>query len=240
MNTKILAAVIAAALISGCSSLYKATSTPDDIYYSPAPATAEVTDAGYDRYENYNSSNEDRYLRMKVQNQTLWGNIDDYSYWNDSRYDYGYSCNTSRQMLLTSFYNPYGYGYGLGMYNYGMAYGFGYGYGWSNWSSPYQTIVLYKNPKVYFNNTNKSNLTAYRNIQYNNSNNNNKYASNGGYQNNNYYPTRSGSYNNNTTNNNYTPSRSFSTSSSSNSAGGRSGGFNSAGSSAGSSRPTRH
>lgn len=239
MNTKILAAVIAAALISGCSSLYKATSTPDDIYYSPAPATAEVTDAGYDRYENYTSSNEDRYLRMKVQNQTLWSNIDDYSYWNDSRYDYGYSCNSSRQMLLTSFYNPYGYGYGPGMYNYGMAYGFGYGYGWNNWSSPYQTIVLYKNPKVYFNNTNKSNLTAYRNIQYNNSN-NNKYASNGGYQNGNYYPTRNGSYNNNTTNNNYTPSRSFNTSSSSNSAGGRSGGFNSSGSSAGSSRPTRH
>jgi hypothetical protein len=239
MNTKILAAVIAAALISGCSSLYKATSTPDDIYYSPAPATAEVTDAGYDRYENYTSSNEDRYLRMKVQNQTLWSSIDDYSYWNDSRYDYGYSCNTSRQMLLTSFYNPYGYGYGLGFNNYGMAYGFGYGYGWSNWSSPYQTIVLYKNPKVYFNNTNKSNLTAYRNIQYNNSN-NTKYASNGGYQNSNYYPTRNGSYYNNTTNNNYTPSRSFSTSSSSNSAGGRSGGFNSAGSSAGSSRPARH
>lgn len=238
MNTKILAAVIAAALISGCSSLYKATSTPDDIYYSPAPAAAEVTDAGYDRYENYTSRNEDRYLRMKVQNQTRWSSIDDYSYWNDSRYDYGYSCNTSRQMLFNSFYNPYAYGYGYGMYNYGMAYGFGYGYGWSNWSSPYQTIVLYKNPKVYFN-TNKSNLTAYRNIQYNN-NNNTKYASNGGYQNGNYYPTRNGSYNNNTTNSNYTPSRSFSTSSSSNSAGGHSGGFNSTGSSAGSSRPTRH
>jgi len=241
MNTKILAVVIAAALVTSCSSLYKATSTPDDIYYTPSASTVKTTstDVGYDRYENYQSSTEDQYLRMKVQNPTLWGTIDDYSYWNDSRYDYGYSCNSSRTMLLTSLYNPYGYSGFFGRSNFGYG---GFGYGWNNWGSPYQTVVLYKNPTVY-NNTNKSNLTAYHNIQYNNTN-RDKYTGNGynsgnGYQNGSY-TTRGSSYNANNGNSNYVPARSFSSSSSSNSAGGRSGGFSSTGSSAGSSRATRH
>ncbi len=244
MNTKILAALFATALITGCASLNKATNTPDDIYYSATPAakasSSSASDAGYDQYENYQSNNDDQYLRMKVQNQSLWGSLDDYSYWNDSRYDYGYSCDASRDMLIGSLYSPFGYGYGLGGYGLGLGYGlgyggFGFGYGWRSWASPYQTVVMYRNPKVYFNGTNKTNITAYRNIQYNNYN-SAKYTT--ATQSGGNYTTRGGSFNNN--NNYVAPSRSFSSGSATNSAGGRSGGFSSAGSSAGGARASRH
>jgi len=253
MNTKIITAIALATLLTSCSSLYKATSTPDDVYYSPSPAVqvknADGTkstgdDIGYDRYDNYQSNNDDRYLHMKVQNNALWSGIDDYSYWQDSRYDFGFSCNSSRYSLLSSFYSPYSYGmYNAwnpilgfnGMLGYGY-YGFGGGGGWG---SPYQTVVMYKNPKTYFGTTSKGNLTAYRNVQYNNSNfYKNTYSNSNSTS---TYSTRNNTYTNNSNNNNtYQPARSFNSSSSSNSAGGHSGGFNSAGSSAPASRPTRH
>jgi hypothetical protein len=185
---------------------------------------------------------------MKVRNNALWSTIDDYDYWQDSRYDFGFSCNASRYALLSSsLYNPLGY---YGMYSsWNPLYGFGLGYGYYGfggggyWGSPYQTVVLYKNPKTYFGSTSKSNLTAYRNFQYSNNNfyknqNNNRY-NNSNYLNPNNYTNRNNTYYNNNTNT-YQPSRSFSTSSSSNSAGGRSGGFNSSGSSSAASRPTHH
>ncbi len=247
MNTKIITAIALATVLTSCSSLYKATSTPDDVYYSPGPAAqaknaSSSDDVGYDQYQNYQSTNDDHYLRMKVQNNALWSGIDDYSYWQDSRYDFGFSCNSSRYALLNSFYSPYSYGMysawnpllGFGGGGYGF-YGFG---GGGYWGSPYQTVVLYKNPKTYFGTTNKSNLTAYRNTQYVNSN----YYKNGGYNGNstnNTYSTRNNTYYN-SNNNTYQPARSFNSGSSSNSAGGHSGGFNSSGSSAPASRPTRH
>lgn len=262
MYTKIITAIALATLLTSCSSLYKATSTPDDVYYSPAPAVRNTdgtvaandgSDIGYDRYDNYQRSTEDQYLRMKVQNNTRWSTIDDYDYWQDSRYDFGYSCNASRFALMSSFYNPYGYGmYGGWNPLYGFTGGFGYGYygfggGYGGWSSPYQTVVLYKNPKTYFGTGgSKSSLTAYRNVQHSNSN----YYKNQGYNNYNNprgynsYSTRDNTYynsrNNSNNNNTYQPARSFSNSSSSSSAGGHSGGFNSTGSSAPASRPTRH
>lgn len=259
MNTKIITAIALATVLTSCSSLYKATSTPDDVYYSPSPAvkvngqTADRNDGndiGYDRYDNYQTRNDDNYLRMKVRNNTLWSGIDDYSYWQDSRYDFGFSCSASRFALMSSFYNPYSYGI-YGGYNalYGFTGGLGYGfYGYGGggfWGSPYQTVVLYKNPKSYFGNTSKSNLTAYRNIQYNNSNYNKNYGNGyggGRYNNNNgsLFSNRNNTYSNSNNNLNSQPARSFNAGSSSNSAGGRSGGFGSSGSSAPASRPTRH
>lgn len=246
MNTKILTAILLASVISSCSSMYKATSTPDDVYYSPSPAVQVKDTKNNDQYEDYVSSNDDRYLRMKVQNHALWSGIDDYSYWQDSRYDFGYSCNSSRFALMNSFNSPYAYSMNH-PFGYGFGFGYGYGYyggfgGGGYWGSPYQTIVLYKNPKTYFGGTtNKSNLTAYRNIQYNNgagykasgySNSNNGYVNGNTNTRNNAY------YNNNT--NTSQPARSFNAGSSNNNAGGRSGGYSSSGSSAPASRPTRH
>ena len=219
MKALILPALIVAALISGCSSAYKATRTPDDVYYSPAPAAKESDE---DRYESYSSNNEDRYLRMKVRNRYQWDAIDDYSYWNDSRYDFGYGCSPSRSVLLNP-YNPY-IGFGYAFYS-----------PWGSWYSPYSTIVYYKNPNVFYGRTTKTNLTCYRNGNYNNTNNRNTtFGSllNKAFSNNN----SNSSYNLN--NNNNTPTRTFNSTPSSN-AGGRSSGFNSSGSSAGSSRTPR-
>jgi hypothetical protein len=201
---------IAAILLFGCSSAYKATSTPDDVYYSPSKS---IKSSGLDKYDAYSSGSEDNYLRMKVQNRYQWDAIDDYSYWNDSRYDFGYSCFPSREVLLRP-YNPY----------FGVSFGFGYGYyyaPWYNWYSPYTTVVYYKTPKVY-GNSGKTYLTAYRNGLYNNTNNRPTFGSllNKAFGNNN-----NSSYN---LNNNST--RTFNTgTNTSSSAGGRSGGFNSIG-----------
>jgi len=208
---------IAAAVVglSSCSA-YKASRTPDDVYYSPAKPSIERADE--DRYESYSS--EDNYLRMKVRNRYQWNGIDDYSYWNDSRYDFGYSCFPSREVMM----RPY---YGVSVWN---PY---YITPWGNWYNPIYTVVYYKTPRAFYGNTSKSNLSAYRNNNYYNPN-RQSFGSllKSAFSNNNYY--------NNNNNNNYNPSRSFNTTvTPSSSAGGRSGGFNSTGTSAPSGRPPR-
>ncbi len=219
MKNKNLHILIAALILSSCSTAYKTTQTPDDVYYSPAK---EVP--GGDDYNNPPpSSADDNYLRMKAHNHTVWSSIDDYSYWNDSRYDFGYSCTPSRYEFINSFnMYPFGWNYGYGLY----------GYGWNGWNSPHGTVVFYKNPQVYFGNTTKTNLTAYGNHIYNNQNNQDglfKRIFTGNNANNNY---------SNTNGNN--PSRTFNSGTgTNNSAGGRSGGYHSSGSSASSPRPPR-
>lgn len=215
-----MSSAIMVLFLAGCSTAYKATSTPDDVYYSPAPPAGANAKESYDDYSTSNA--DDNYLRMKVRNRYQWNGIDDYGYWNDSRYDFGYSCSPSRSVLLNPF-NPL---------IFGNTFGYAYYSPWGPWYSPYSTIVYYKNPQVYYGNTSKTNLTSYRNKNYYTNTNRNSFGSllkqtfnNAG--NNNY------NINNNST-------RTFNTSTSpSNSAGGRSGGFNSTGSSSGTSRAPR-
>lgn len=206
----------AVVLLSSCSA-YKASRTPDDVYYSPAKQA--IAREEEDRYESY-SANDDNYLRMKVRNRYQWDAIDDYSYWNDSRYDFGYSCFPSRSVML----NPY---YGVGMWN---PY---YSRPWGYWYNPVYTVVYYRTPKAYFGNTSKSNLSAYRNSNYYTTGNKQTFGSllKNAFGNNNNYNNNNSSYN---------PSRSFNSNvTPSSSAGGRSGGFNSSGSSAPAARPPR-
>lgn len=217
MKNLLLSGLAMVLLMSGCST-YKASRTPDDVYYSPAKPAMDREDE--DRYESYGNS-EDNYLRMKVRNRYQWDGIDDYSYWNDSRYDFGYSCFPSRSVLL----NPY---YGVNVWNpYYIA-------PWGNYYNPIYTVVYYKAPRAYYGYTAKSNLSSYRNGAYYSPNRQTfgsllKSAFTG--NNNNYY---------NNNNNTYTPSRSFNTNTTpSSSAGGRSGGFNSTGSSSSTPRPPR-
>lgn len=217
MKKIILPAIIITTVLWSCSTAYKTTSTPDDVYYSPS---REIKDRTQDRYNEYAANSDDNYLRMRVRNRYQWDAIDDYAYWNDPRYDFGYSCMPSRSVLLNP-YNPYlGIGYSM------------YYSPWYYWRSPYTTVVYYKNPNVYSGNTSKTNLTAYRNGNYNNTNKPTfgslfKQAfSNNNYNNNNYYNP---SYNNR----NNSTMRSFNPGTvPSNNAGGRSGGFHSSGSSA--------
>lgn len=198
------------ALFTSCSTARKTAQTPDDVYYSPGQKIYAD-----DRYETYASSDDD-YLRMKVRDHNKWGSIDDYSYWNDSRY---YNNN---------FYSPWttslSLGIGLGAYPYYSYNPFWYN-PWQSWYSPYYTVVYYKNPGVYYKPLrNNNNLSSYSNRNYNNYNmplqNGNRSSI---YNNSNMNSNRIRNSNLNQNNNNYNsnPSRTFNNSGSSMSSGSR-------------------
>ncbi len=246
MKHKLLLLAFSAALFTGCST-YKAGQTPDDVYYSPArelTAERETTKntEKADRYDEYVSSQDDRYLRMKIQNRNRWSVIDDYGYWNDSRYDHCY-CSYSNNDFG---YGNYGYGYNRYRFNPYRTNYFGYGGSYS----PYYPIVYYRSPKVYTGNTGKANLTTYQNNRYNNRNYSNSSFKGTGNQNTsfgNLLKTVFSSSNNNNNNSSSTQSTSWDRpvrtidagTTTSSSAGGKSGGYNSSGSSSSSSRPPR-
>ena len=217
MKNIMLVGIALVMIVTGCSTAQKAASTPDDVYYSPAPETRVYAE---DRYEATAANNDDNYLRMKVNNRYQWAAIDDYSYWNDSRYDFGYSCFPSRQVLLNP-NTPYG------------AWSFGFYYSpWGSFYNPCYTVVYYSNPKAYYGSTSKTNLTAFSNNRYYTGSSNK--ANSGSLFKSLFNSNNSSEYNTNT------PARSFSSGSTlSNSAGGRSGGFNSTRSSGSISRPSR-
>lgn len=160
--------LVAAFLFTGCST-YRAGQTPDDVYYSPGDNQESA--------DNYITPEDNNYLRMKVQNNSRWGSLDDFDYWYDSRY-YGnhyYAYNNPY-----SFHNPYSY-WGSGFnspYSYWTTFNYSpWGYspwGYSPWGfySPYTTIVFYKNRNVYTGNVLNGNMNGYNNNMYNNNNNN--------------------------------------------------------------------
>ena len=237
MKLAFLPAAIIALALTSCSSTYRGAQTPDDVYYSPAreaPAETRVENRR-DRYQENLTYQDDRFLRMKVQNPNRWQAIDDYSYWYDSRYDYNlYNNNYYRNVYaINNWYPAFGY---TGFYNRNY---FGYG----GFYTPVYPVIYYKNPKVYTGVTGKSNLATYTNTRYNNANSN--YGK--GYGNENNFGnlmkkvfTNPG--NNSGNNSSYDrPARTFEPSTTpSNSAGGRSGGYNSSGSSTNTPRPPRN
>lgn len=238
MKRSILLLAISALVFTGCSTAYKAAQTPDDVYYSPARAVNEYaqTETRRDRYQENITSQDDRYLRMKVQNPYRWGAIDDYSYWYDSRYDYN-TYNSS--YYFNNRYALNNWGPGL---SYGGFYNANY-YGYNGYYSPIYPVIYYKSPKVYTGVTGKSNLATYMNSRYNNQNTN---YGKGSAPNNNFgnlvkkvFATPNNSGDN--TNSYDRPARTIQPSSTpSSSAGGRSGGYNSSGSSSSTPRPPRN
>lgn len=172
MRHVLLLSVLSIALLSSCSTAFKAGQTPDDVYYSPGKEVAasekeeRVQRQEEAQYQEYISSLDDRYLRMKVANRARWSGIDNFDYWYDSRYDF--NC-----------YNGYSYDrlnrYGYNMLNPGWSLGYGYrGYypGYNvGWNSPIYTVISYTNPKYGAGgSTAGSNISAYRNKTYNNNN----------------------------------------------------------------------
>jgi len=254
MKYKILLYGLIAAALTSCSSAYKASQTPDDVYFSPAKEGVHKQTAKTDKYDEYLASEDDKYLRMKVRDRQRWDAIDDYTYWNDSRYipSYNYNYNYYRNNPFgvsawnswnispysSFYYSPYismGYGasYGSGLFY--PSYGYGYGY------NPYGPTYIVKNPTRAFSpSVNRPNLNGYRNGLYNNTNRsyNNQgvgntlkrvFAPNENarmYDNNNY------NYKSNNSNSYSAPQRSYSPSSSGGSSSGGSG-------SSGVSRPPR-
>ena len=264
MKKTILGTMVIATLISSCNTAYQSGQTPDDLYYSPGKeiSSSEVKKRAEDgeRYDQYVRTMDDRYLRMKVTNRNQWGSMDDFSYWNDMRYNFtpSYSYNAFNNYygygihgnMYSVAYNPWSIGWNYGWntgWNYYGNNGWGYGLGWSN---PIYCLVAYSNPKsIPTTYTSGSNINAYRNRSYNNSNDGDKY---------NNWSSPSTSGNNKTfgslirsiistpsngsggSENYDRPARTFSSSIPTNSsAGGSSGGVNSTGSSANSGRAGR-
>lgn len=247
MKHSLLLSVLSMGLLTACSTAFKAGQTPDDVYYSPGREMAAVVKAQENQkeqdaaYQEYVSSLDDRYLRMKIANRYRWGALDNFDYWYDSRYDFGaYNYNSYYYNSL----NPYAYwnpGWNLGI-GYGRMYPGSGGWGWS---SPVYTVIHYTNPKYSGGGSvSTSNITAFRNKNYNNSNYNFSNPKAGGYT-----PPNSSSFGNllkrvftggseNTSSSSFdrpvrtfTPAPNNTTPPASSSAGGNSGGFPSTGSS---------
>ena len=162
MKNNILPLIALLVLSAGCSTAYRQTQTPDDVYFSPGK-TQEYADARptdryrddgnrNDEYQDYSSSSNDDYLRMKIQNRYQWSTLDDNAYWNSPGYAYNnfsgfnsfnpYSLNSwglsyyyspfasiQPYSWFNSYYPSYGFGYGFSP-NYGGYYGHNYSNGY--------------------------------------------------------------------------------------------------------------
>ncbi len=173
MKHILLLSSLSIVLLSGCSTAFKTGQTPDDVYYSPGRNQEETYVKEEQKqlkqkeaYQEYITSQDDRYLRMKVSNYYRWNAIDNFDYWNDSRYDFNVcNCNTGWNNYAA--WNPYLYqGARWGGY-YGNNFN-GYNLGWN---SPIYTLVKYASP-VYVGggNTSGTNVSAYKNKYYSNNN----------------------------------------------------------------------
>ncbi len=203
--------IITISLLTGCSSVYQSGQTPDDIYFSPGKevgvAAVRRNNNNEDRYQEYTSTSDNQYLRMRVANRNRWSNIDDFSYWNDMRHNFSpFSFNTMNNFNNWGWgNNPWGMqmnpwnigcntGIGINAWNnwYGGGWGNGLGGGHLGWGNPIFNVITYANPKAIPSTfTAGSNINAYRNRTYNNNNN----YSNGG-KDSWYAPVNSGSNNN--------------------------------------------
>ena len=141
---KRLLLLISVLFIFGCTFQIQTT---DDVYYSPS----RYRDSNQPVVQEYN---DDQYLRMKVSNYSRWSLIDDYSYWYDSRYSfnfYRYGMNWGWNPYFNYFsWNPYNYFY-YPIYR----------------ENPRYTIINHRRD---IGSVSTSNLSSYRNRNYNNTN----------------------------------------------------------------------
>jgi len=83
MKSIILCALLAL-VISSCTTAYKSSQTPDDVYYSPERPREEYVrvEPKKEKYQYDEYYDEDRYLRMKARNYRRWSEFDNdwYSY----------------------------------------------------------------------------------------------------------------------------------------------------------------
>lgn len=196
----LFSSIFVISLLSGCSTAYESSQTPDDLYYAAGKDEDEQfvkkNADELEKYQDYISSLDDRYLRMKVANRNRWGSIDHFNYWNDMRYDhYDYGYNTYNKYWGNPGYSAWNMYNGFSPWNklgYGSSFGYGYGGNYYGWNNPVYTVISYVNPKAsIITSTSGTNLSAYKNKTYNNYN-KNIFSKNGDYG----TPTTSGSGNN--------------------------------------------
>lgn len=80
----IILCFLLALIVSSCTTAYKSSQTPDDVYYSPERPREEYVriESKKEKYSYDEYSDEDRYLRMKARNYRRWSEFDNdwYSY----------------------------------------------------------------------------------------------------------------------------------------------------------------
>lgn len=243
MNIRILLLAVATFTFASCSSTYKNTQTPDDVYYSPARSIEK--DVRQEQVKRFDP--EEREIRMSAYD-SRWRTLNNrYNYgYNLSPYDYDYGYNNYNPYSNSSYYSSYGkYG---GYYGYNNNYYGNSGYYYNPYYASYPIYIVTTTTPV--NRTpRKVNLSGYgqnnntrpiSSINTNNSRNNNSNTTNRTYNNSN--STRNKTYTvprNETQNRTYNPSTNNSTNN--NSGRSSSGSSNSSGSSSSGSveRPTR-
>lgn len=100
MNSRILLAALALTAFGSCTSTYKSSQTPDDVYYSPVRVLKEETRKEDDNDQaKKEQAVEDRDIRNRIRDKRYRDFDNDYSY----DYNYNTRCNC--------YCNHYGYGY---------------------------------------------------------------------------------------------------------------------------------
>ncbi len=220
MKLSILLLALTAAAFSSCTTAYKTTQTPDDVYFSPTRPEADEyvqvekrDDRSYRGSEDYY---EDRFLRMRMQDRNRWSALDDYYFNNTYAYNsYGYYNNFhspwNNYYTWNNFYNPY-YS-GIPCYSGSVIIK-----NPRSFTPPSRAIVF--NPNSYSTSNNANRPVGTRNISngYNNRNSNrNSFGESVRKVFTNSNSNSNGNYNSNSNSNNSTPTRSYTPSSNSNS-----------------------
>ena len=99
MSTKFLLGLLLLAGFASCTTAYKSTQTPDDVYFSPVRAIKENNNDRKDQVNQQPASEEDREIRNRIRDRRYRILDEDYSY----DYNYNTYCNC--------YCNHYGYGY---------------------------------------------------------------------------------------------------------------------------------
>ncbi|MEO5648626.1 MAG: hypothetical protein ABIR03_01735 [Ginsengibacter sp.] len=143
MKTKYLFLVGLVVAFSSCSTAYRTGQTPDDVYYSPAPAqNTYVRTASQDERDSYGYRNdEEQDIRRGIRDQRYRSNV---------TLDIGYGYNPYA-------YNPYAYNnpYSYNPYSYNSPYSFD-PYGYKGIYDPYSYNPYYNNYSPYYGRSNYS------------------------------------------------------------------------------------
>lgn len=145
MKIKYILLFGAIAAFSSCSTAYRTAQTPDDVYYSPAPAQSGYANSENDYLSPTSDQDANSYAYRNSEEAQIRAGIQDPIYRNPISLDlgFGYGYNS---LGLGSFYNPYYYGgYNplsyMSLYNPYMPFGYGGLYNpYYSFYSPYYSM----------------------------------------------------------------------------------------------------
>jgi hypothetical protein len=141
-------------IFTSCTSVYKNTQMPDDLYYAPTAPKVEREEEKTE--EQKEQEREDRFIKQKVQNRVRWNTIDDYTYWNDTRYNHC-NCNCNGNVHWNSYNTAWTNTYNNWLW-------------FNNFNNPYTLFVPYTAPNTVKNTSSFTPVRAYGNNNTSNTN----------------------------------------------------------------------